>query len=128
MTAIELATYVVSSEYFPSDVFQHNKPTNKHRYNRASIVYVSTISVLPNELSLARDSESEIAGDMSFLSSAGGYVQSKWVAEVRLRSAVKMGAIRGAKILRPDSFHRMPKQDPQTCPIGLCDSFTERFY
>ena len=52
-------------------------------------------------MSLARDSESEIAGDMSFVSSAGGYVQSKWVAEVRLRSAFKMGAIRDVKILRP---------------------------
>lgn len=57
--------------------------------------------MLPNELSLARDSESEITGNLSFLNSAGGYVQSKWVAEVRLREAVNMGAIREVKILRP---------------------------
>ena len=41
-------------------------------YNRASVVYISTISVLPNKLSLARNSETEIAGSMSYLNKAGG--------------------------------------------------------
>eukprot|EP00939_MAST-03C_sp_MAST-3C-sp1_P000951 g951.t1 len=77
-------------------------------YTNAPVLYVSTISVLPDKISSSPRSEdvSLLPGDedgraivATYIEHAGGYVQSKWTAENRLRCT--KGLLTNVTIVRP---------------------------
>ena len=61
------------------------------------IIYVSTISVVD------ADATEETVGDEAYINRSGGYAQSKWVAEMRLRhlAATSQSPFRTVTIVRP---------------------------
>ena len=68
----------------------------------AAVHYVSTISVLT-----AKNGDENTVSDSKVLGKMGGYAQSKWVAEARVREAARRGAV-------PCTIHRPGLLGPDT--------------
>jgi nucleoside-diphosphate-sugar epimerase len=77
------------------------------------IHYISTISVVPGEVE-----DETYVGDPNYMAAAGGYAQSKWVAEMRLREAARRDMIRLAIVrpglLTPDTRSGCVRSSPRT--------------
>jgi fatty acid CoA ligase FadD9 len=70
------------------------------RIGGAAVQYCSTISVLSDDDASADNAEAK-EGSAAAIEAVGGYAQTKWVAEQRLRCAANAGVIGPALILRP---------------------------